>query len=205
MKGWERGALRAMEFVAQPALAGAAFCLLALGVVTWLPALAAAAIALQDWRGEGGSRPFTGTLRAFPRCWRALWKDGLAASALIALLAANLLFLLGSEEPVAYLLLPVQLVLLAALAVYSLSLAAGAAFASDGDLRRRAAALAFGSPRRGLALLLALLIVPPAMLPVPLGPLLLGPTLPLLLALSLYAPTKYDPTKYAPTKTRSSV
>ncbi|MBN3928262.1 hypothetical protein IQ279_01150 [Streptomyces verrucosisporus] len=190
MKGWERGALRAMEFVAQPALAGAAFCLLALGVVTWLPALAAAAVALQDWRRDGGGRPFTGTLRAFPRCWRALWRDGLAASALIAVLAVNCLFLLETASPVAYLLLPAQLVLLAALAVYSLSLTAGFAVDAEGGLRRRAAGFAFGSPGRGLALLLAVLLVPPAVLPVPLGPLLFGPTLPLLLALSLYAPTR---------------
>ncbi|MBQ1090493.1 hypothetical protein [Streptomyces sp. B93] len=189
MKGWERGALRAMEFVAQPALAGAAFCLLALGVVTWLPALAAAAVALQDWRRDGGGRPFTGTLRAFPRCWRALWRDGLVASALTAVLVTNCLFLAGRGGPAAFVLLPVQLVLLAAVAVYALSLAAGTAVDPDGGLRRRAAVLAFGSPRRGLALLLAVVLVPPAVLPVPFGPLLLGPTLPLLLALSLHAPT----------------
>ncbi|MEU3177236.1 hypothetical protein [Streptomyces albidoflavus] len=188
MKGWERGALRAMEFVAQPALAGAAFCLLALGVVTWLPALAAAATALQDWRRDGGGRPFTGTLRAFPRCWRALWRDGIAASALIALLVANCLFLLSRGEPAAFVLLPVQFVLLATLAVYCLSLAAGFAVDASGEFRRRAASFAFGSPRRGLALLLVLLLAPLAVLPVPLGPLLLGPTLPLLLALSLYTP-----------------
>ncbi|MFG3658371.1 hypothetical protein [Streptomyces sp. NPDC047706] len=190
MMGWERGALRAMEFVAQPALAGAAFCLLALGVVTWLPALAAAATALQDWRRDGGGRPFTGTLRAFPRCWRALWKDGLAASALTALLVVNCLFLLSTGGPAAFVLLPVQFVLLATLAVYSLSLAAGIAVNASDEFRRRAAALAFGSPRRGLALLLVLLLAPLAVLPVPLGPLLLGPTIPLLLALSLHAPVK---------------
>lgn len=188
MKGWERGALRAMEFVAQPALAGAAFCLLALGVVTWLPALAAAAIALQDWRRDGGGRPFTGTLRAFPRCWHALWKDALAASSLIAVLATNCLFLLGRGSATAWVLLPVQFALLAALAVYALSLAAAAAVGTDDGFRRRAAVLAFASPRRSLVLLLALLLVPPAMLPVPLGPPLLGPTVPLLLALSLHAP-----------------
>ncbi|MEU7315909.1 hypothetical protein [Streptomyces sp. NPDC007083] len=188
MKGWERGALRAMEFVAQPALAGAAFCLLALGVVTWLPALAAAAVALQDWRRNGGGRPFTGTLRAFPHCWRALWKDALTASALIAVLATNCLFLLGRASAMAWVLLPVQLALLAALAVYALSLAASHAIGTEDGFRHRAAVLAFASPRRGLVLLLALLLVPPTMLPVPLGPLLLGPTVPLLLALSLYAP-----------------
>ncbi|MFI5593901.1 hypothetical protein ACIA5G_53405 [Amycolatopsis sp. NPDC051758] len=189
MKGWERGALRAMEFVAQPALAGAAFCLLALGVVTWLPALAAAAVALQDWRGDGGGRPFTGTFRAFPRCWRVLWKDGFAAGAAIVVLVTNCLFLLGQGGPAAFVLLPVQVVLLASLAVYTLALAAVSAVDAGGDVRRRAAALAFGSPRRCLALLLSLLLAPLAMLPVPLGPLVLGPTLPLLLALSLYAPT----------------
>ncbi|QHY94410.1 hypothetical protein SSPS47_04620 [Streptomyces sp. S4.7] len=189
MKGWERGALRAMEFVAQPALAGAAFCLLALGVVTWLPALAAAGSALQDWRGDGGGRPFTATLRAFPRFWRALWKEGLVATAVLAVLTLNCLFLLDTGSTTGLVLLPVQAGLMATVAVYALSLAAVRAVGTDRDPRRAAAVLAFGSPRRTAALLLVLVLAPLAVLPIPLGPLLLGPTLPLLLALSLHTPT----------------
>ncbi|WP_103509372.1 hypothetical protein [Streptomyces sp. SM13] len=189
MKGWERGALRAMEFVAQPALAGAAFCLLALGVVTWLPALAAAGSALQDWRGEGAGRPFTGTLRAFPRLWGALWRESLVATAVLAVLTLNCLFLLDTGSATGLVLLPVQVGLMAVSAVYALSLAAVCAVGGDAEPRRRAAVLAFGSPRRTVALLLVLVLAPLAVLPIPLGPLLLGPTLPLLLALSLLTPT----------------
>lgn len=188
MKGWERGALRAMEFVAQPALAGAAFCLLALGVVTWLPALAAAGSALQDWRRDGAGRPFTGTLRAFPRLWQALWREGLVATAVLVVLILNCLFLLDTGSAVSLTLLPVQVGLMAVTAVYALSLAAVHAAGTDRDPRRGAAVLAFGSPRRTVALLLVLLLAPLAVLPIPLGPLLLGPMIPLLLALSLYTP-----------------
>ncbi|MFV2195077.1 hypothetical protein [Nocardiopsis sp. LOL_012] len=188
MKGWERGALRAMEFVAQPALAGAAFCLLALGILTWLPALAAAGSALQDWRSEGGGRPFTGTLRAFPRLWRALWRESLIATAVLAVLALNCLFLLDTRSATGLLLFPVQVGLMAATAVYTLSLAAVSAVGTDEDPRRRAAVLAFGSPRRTVVLLLVAVLAPFAVLPIPLGPLLFGPTLPLLLALSLLTP-----------------
>ncbi|WP_028646689.1 hypothetical protein [Nocardiopsis sp. CNT312] len=188
MKGWERGALRAMEFVAQPALAGAAFCLLALGVITWLPALAAAGSALQDWRSEGDGRSFTGTLRAFPRLWRALWREGLVATAVLAVLTLNCLFLLDTRSATGLLLFPVQVGLMAATAVYALSLAAVCAVGTDAAPRRGAAVLAFGSPRRTVVLLLVAVLAPFAVLPIPLGPLLLGPTLPLLLALSLLTP-----------------
>ncbi|MCL2552838.1 MAG: hypothetical protein FWE75_11925 [Actinomycetia bacterium] len=190
MDGWERKALRAAEFVAYPALAGAAFCVLALGVVTWLPALAAAAHALQDWRSEGSGRPFTATLRAFPGYWRRLRRESLAGTAVLVVCAADAAFLLEHRGP-ALALLPVQVVLLAAAVVYGLALATVAAVEPDagsGQLRRAAAVFAFGSPRRTLGLAAAAVVLPVAVLPVPLGPLLLGPTLPLMAALSVAAP-----------------
>ena len=197
MNDWARKALRGAEFVASPALAGAAFCLLAVGVVTWLPALAAAAHTLQDWRTDGSGRCFTGTLRAFPRQWRRLRREALVSTALLLLCVSNTIFLLGRGGPV-LVLLPVQGVVFLALAVYGVSLAAVSAVDQDSDARqwrRTALAFAFGSPRRTLVLAGALVVLPVAVAPVPLGPLLLGPTLPLLLALSLRAPA--DPRRTA--------
>ncbi|WP_282699786.1 polysaccharide lyase beta-sandwich domain-containing protein [Streptomyces sp. CC219B] len=146
--GWSL-LLRRLEFIAYPAAAGAAFTLLALGVVTWLPALAAMARALQRWRADGDGRCFTGTFAAFPHYWRALWRQGLAATAALAVLAANLLLLFGRPSPVAFALLAGQVGIAATLTVLCVSLAARAALdpgAPVADWVRGAVALGFGSP-----------------------------------------------------------
>lgn len=179
--------LRRLEYIAYPAAAGAAFTLLALGVVTWLPALAAMARALQRWRAEGDGRCFTGTFAAFPHYWRALWRQGLAATAALAVLAANLLLLFGRPSPVAFALLAAQVGIAATLTVLCVSLAARAALDPGAPVAawaRGAFALGFGSPARGTALLGAAISAAVLSLVVPLGPLLLGPSLPVLLALS---------------------
>jgi uncharacterized membrane protein YesL len=184
--GWAGAALRGLEFVAYPAIAGAAFCLLALGVVTWLPALAAVAAALQRWRSDGDTRVFTGVLAAFPGYWRALWRHALAATAAPAAMLAAIAFLAGRPEPVAIPLLAVQVGGLAAFAVYHLALAVVAGHDPSGPAswRGRALVLAFGSPRRGLLLLAALLLGPVVALPLAVGPLLFGPSLPVLCGLA---------------------
>jgi len=66
------GIPQALEFTAYPALAGAALCVLSLGVITWLPTLAATAAALRQWRAEHDSRCFIAVFAAFPRYWRSL-------------------------------------------------------------------------------------------------------------------------------------
>jgi uncharacterized membrane protein YesL len=179
--------LRGLEFVACPALAGAAFCLLVLGVVTWLPALASVAAALHRWRRDGDTRCFTGVLATFPRYWRALWRHALVATAAPAGMLVAIVFLAGRPEPVAIPLLAVQVGGLAAFAVYHLALTvvAGRFPAAPATWRARALVLAFGSPRRGLALLGALVLAPVLGLPLVLGPLLFGPSLPVLCGLAL--------------------
>jgi hypothetical protein len=71
--------------------------------------------------------------------------------------------------------------------VYHLALAvvAGHDPAARATWRARALVLAFGSPRRGLALLAALVLAPVIGLPLVLGPLLFGPSLPVLCGLLL--------------------
>jgi hypothetical protein len=200
--GWAGAALRSLEFVAYPASAGAAFCLLAPGIVTWLPALAAVAASLQRWRRDGDTRCFTGVLAAFPGYWRVLWRHALLATAAPAAMLLAIAFLAGRPEPLAIPLLAVQVGGLAAFAVYHLALAAVAGHepAAPATWRARALVLAFGSPRRTLTLLAALIVAPVLGLPLVLGPLLFGPSLPVLLGLILLdrtAPSSRRPPRQA--------
>ena len=191
-RGWEGIALRGLEFVAYPALAGAAFCLLCLGVVTWLPALAAVGSAMQGWRRDGDSRCFTGTVLAFPACWRALWRHALVSTAVLAALLVAIGFLAGRPEPVAIPLLAAQGGGLAAFVVYHLALAVVAGDDPAGPVRKRALVLAFGAPRRSLALLAAAVLAPLLALPLAVGPMLLGPSLSVLCGLVLLDRCCYD-------------
>lgn len=185
--GWAGPALRGLEFVAFPALAGAAFCLLALGIVTWLPALAALASALHRWRRDGDTRCFTGVFAAFPGYWRAMWRHALVATVVPAAMLVAIGFLAGRPEPVSIPLLAVQVGGLAAFAVYHMAFAVVAGADPDARpvWRARALAFAFGSPRRGLTLLAALVLAPLVGLPLVLGPLVFGPSLPVLCGLAL--------------------
>jgi uncharacterized membrane protein YesL len=186
-RGWAGAALHGLEWVAYPALGGAAFCLLGLGIVTWLPALAALAAALHRWRRDGDTRCFTGVLAAFPGYWRALWRHALVATAALAAMLVAIVFLAGRPEPPAIPLLAVQVGALAAFVVYHLALAvvAGHDPATPASWRARALVLGFGSPRRGLALLAAAVLAPVLALPLAVGPLLFGPSLPVLCGLLL--------------------
>ncbi|MFF2008403.1 DUF624 domain-containing protein [Streptomyces sp. NPDC058195] len=188
--------LRRLEFVAYPAAAGAAFTVLSLGVVTWLPALAALAHALQRWRAEGDSRCFTGTFAVFPRYWRALWRHSLVSTAAGVVLAVNIVHLLSRPEPWTFVLLAAQVGIAAALAIHHVALAAEAGRFPHGAVRawsRGALALGFGSAARGTALLGAVISAALVSLVVPLGPLLLGPSIPVLLALSFADPRRHTP------------
>ncbi|MET9917654.1 DUF624 domain-containing protein [Streptomyces sp. NPDC006435] len=193
--GWPT-LLRRLEFIAYPAAAGAAFTVLALGVVTWLPALAAMGYALQRWRAEGDSRCFVHTFTAFPRYWRALWRHSLVSTVAVFVLVANIVHLLGRSEPWTFVLLAAQVGIAAALAIHHVALAAEAGRSPDGTVRtwsRGALALGFGSPARGTALLGAVVSAALLSLVVPLGPLLLGPSIPVLLALSFADPRRHTP------------
>ncbi|MFE7616692.1 DUF624 domain-containing protein [Streptomyces sp. NPDC057496] len=193
--GWPT-LLRRLEFIAYPAAAGAAFTVLALGVVTWLPALAAMGYALQRWRAEGDSRCFVHTFTAFPRYWRALWRHSLVSTVAVFVLIANTVHLLGRSEPWTFVLLAAQVGIAAALAIHHVALAAEAGRSPDGTVRtwsRGALALGFGSPARGTALLGAVISAALLSLVVPLGPLLLGPSIPVLLALSFADPRRHTP------------
>ncbi len=186
-RSWESTALRWLEWIANPALAGLAFCLLAVGVVTWLPALAAAAHVLYRWRSEGEHQVFTGVFAAFGDYWRTLWRDGLVATAVLAVLAANLVFLGGRSSLAAFALFAVQAGIVAALVPYHLCLAAVAGRLPGRpvrDWRRSAVLVGFGG-WRGPLLCLTVVVSVIGTSPVAVGPFLFGPTVPLLVALAL--------------------
>lgn len=172
--------LRWMEWIAVPAAAGLACSLLSLGVVTWLPALAAAAQVLQRWRSDGDQRAFVGVFAAFGAQWRSLWRHSLISTAIGVVLLANLTFLAG-RTGVAFVFFAVQLGLAAAFLTYHLALAA-AAGRRDASARQTAIKLAFG--KYGVLLLLATVLAVLLTAPLGIGPLLFGPSLPLLLALA---------------------
>ncbi|MDG4766788.1 hypothetical protein O7632_22190 [Solwaraspora sp. WMMD406] len=187
-EGWEATALRILEYVAYPALAGCALLLLSLGVVTWLPALAATGHALQQWRAGRRARPFVGALAVFGHYWQRLWRHAVVSTTAMVLLVANPVFLAARPGVYAAALLALQVGLVLALVPYHLALAVTAARDPDGDTGRwgpAALLFAFASPWRGLALLAAVVAVPIVTAPLAFGPLLLGATLPLLLGLRL--------------------
>ncbi|WP_405792749.1 DUF624 domain-containing protein [Streptomyces sp. NBC_01506] len=191
--GWPT-LLRRLEFIAYPAVAGAACAVLSLGVVTWLPALAAMAHALQRWRTEGDNRVFVNAFAAFPRYWRALWRHGLVSTAAAVVLVANIVYLLSRSEPWTFVVLAAQVGIAAALVIHHIALAAEAGRTPRGSVRTWSAgalALGFGSPARGTALLGAVVSAVLLSLVVPLGPLLLGPSIPVLLALSFADPRRH--------------
>ncbi|MFE6734608.1 hypothetical protein [Microbacterium sp. NPDC057650] len=187
-RSWSRALLGWLEWLAYPVLAGAAFAILCLGVVTWLPALAATGHALRAWRTDGDTRCFTGVFRAFPRYLRPLLPHALISTAGLALLVVDAAFLVGRTGPVAVVLVMLVLGLLAAAVPYHLALAVVAAVQPDDTARqwaRSALWFAFGSARRGTALLGAAVATPVLSLVVPAGPLLLSASVPVLVGLML--------------------
>ncbi|GAA4209212.1 hypothetical protein [Actinocatenispora rupis] len=185
---WSGRLLRGLEFVAYPATAGAAGALLAVGIVTWLPALAATARGLQDWRTDGETRLFRAVLRAFARYRRTLLPHSATGLAAAVLLAANLYFLSGRTGLAAFALFFGQVGILALFVLYHLAVAVCAARDPDGTparWRRAALAFAFGAPSRGLGLLATAAAAPILTVVLPLGPILFGASIPLLYGLYL--------------------
>lgn len=178
-RSWESSVLAALEWVSNPALAGVAFLLLSVGVVTWLPALAATAQALYSWRSDGEQRCFIGTLTAFPAQWRRLWRHSVVSTLVTVLLVTNVVFLVNQQSAAALILLALHAGIGLALLVYHLALAA-----TPGASRRETMVLAFGG-WRPLLLLTATGATILLTLPLAVGPFLFGATVPLLVALHL--------------------
>jgi len=192
---WSQTFLGWLEWLAHPVAAGAAFAILCLGVVTWLPALAAVAHTLRAWRTDGDGRSFTGVFRAFGTYWRPLLGHAVASTAGLALLVVDVVFLAGRSGPAAVVLVMLALGLLVASVPYHLALAVVAAARPAGGVRAwvpGALWFAFGSVPRGTALLGAAVATPVFSLVVPAGPLLLCASVPVLVGLVILDQTEDD-------------
>ncbi|MFE5307015.1 DUF624 domain-containing protein [Isoptericola sp. NPDC056605] len=192
---WSQTFLGWLEWLAHPVAAGAAFAILCLGVVTWLPALAAVGHTLRAWRTEGDGRSFTGVFRAFGAYWRPLLGHAVASTAALALLVVDVVFLVGRSGPAAVVLVMLALGLLVASVPYHLALAVVAAARPEGSVRTwvpGALWFAFASVPRGTALLGAAVATPVFSLVVPAGPLLLCASVPVLVGLVILDQTEDD-------------
>ncbi|MCK9793920.1 DUF624 domain-containing protein [Isoptericola sp. 4D.3] len=190
---WSQTFLGWLEWLAHPVAAGAAFAILCLGVVTWLPALAAVGHTLRGWRTDGDGRSFTGVFRAFRAYWRPLLGHGVASTAGLALLVADVVFLVGRSGPAAVVLVMLAIGLLVAAVPYHLALAVAAAARPEGALATwvpGALWFAFASVPRGTALLGAAVATPVFSLVVPAGPLLLCASVPVLVGLVILDQTE---------------
>ncbi|MFF0340080.1 hypothetical protein [Kribbella sp. NPDC004875] len=181
-----RRALDWLGWIASPALSGAAFALLCLGIVTWLPALAAVGFALNRWRTDGDTRCFTGVFAGWRKYWRPLLPHSILMTVAAVVAASNLWFLSGRSGPLVLTLFMIHVGLVAAAVTYHVALAVAAGRNPSGsaaEWRRTAFQLAFTSVPRGTALLGAAVTAPVFSLPIPAGPLLLGTTVPVLVGL----------------------
>ncbi|HEY3560837.1 MAG TPA: hypothetical protein VGL05_25420 [Kribbella sp.] len=181
-----RRALEWLGWIAGPAAAGAAFTILCLGIVTWLPALAGVGFALNRWRDDGDTRCFTGVFAGWRRYWRQLLPHSVLMTIAAVVAVSNLAFLSGRSGPLVLTLFMIHVGLIAAAVTYHLALAVAAGrnpARSAAEWRRTAFRLAFTSVPRGTALLGAAIAAPVFSLAVPAGPLLLGTTVPVLVGL----------------------
>ncbi|WP_052367227.1 DUF624 domain-containing protein [Paraoerskovia marina] len=159
-EGWEAKTLRALAYPANIVLGGLAATLLAIPVVTALPAAVALARALHAWRVDGDDAVFTNTFREFGATWRRTLPTGAVTAGAGALLLVDALFLvsrLGTPDAgfavlAAAAALPVAVVLVLAF----LAIPVAAARHRDADAatwRREAARLVVLQPVRSAVVL----------------------------------------------------
>jgi len=178
--------MRGLGWIAYPAMAGMACTLISLGVITWVPALAATATTLRRWRVDGDEAVFTGVFTDFGVYWRKLWAHGLLVGVVGLVLVVNMAMLFNAGSALAMSVFSVQLGLGLVVVAYHLCLAAVAALhpaADPGQWRRLALRHAFGC-WHGPVVLLAAVAITVVSLPLGIGPALFGPSVPLIIALA---------------------
>ncbi|RYV52122.1 hypothetical protein [Pengzhenrongella frigida] len=92
-RSWEQGLLAALAYPANLAFAGVATFLLALPLVTALPAAIAGARAMDGWLRHGDDTVFTATFREFAATWRRTLPLGALSLVVVALLGVDGAFL----------------------------------------------------------------------------------------------------------------
>lgn len=157
---WEERLLAALTYPANLVLVGLAATVIALGVVTVLPAAVAASRALDSWLREGEDAVFTGTFRELRATWHRTLPLGVAATVCTAVLTVNAMFLWhrseGGTDGPALVLGAATVVVGCALALLVLAIPVAATRSPDAGPRAwvvEAAALVAGRPVRSVVLL----------------------------------------------------
>ena len=92
-RGWEGQLLTWLSYPMNIALGGLAAFLLALPIVTLLPAMIALGRSLARWICDGDDAVFTNTFREFAAIWRRSLPMGVVAAVVLVVLVADFLFL----------------------------------------------------------------------------------------------------------------
>jgi uncharacterized membrane protein YesL len=157
---WEERLLAGLAYPANLALAGLAATVIALGIITVLPAAVAASRALDAWLREGEDAVFTGTFRELRATWRRTLPLGVGATVCTAVLTVNAVFLWhrseGGTDGPALVLGAATVVVGCSLALLVLAIPVAATRSPDAGARAwgvEAAALVAGRPVRAVVLL----------------------------------------------------
>ena len=165
-RGWEQRLLAAMAYPANLAFVGVAALILALPVVTILPASVAAARALRLWLQDGETAVFTATFREFGATWRRTLPLGVASVAVVLLLLVDSVFL-GQQlsaagagaSPVALVLAAATVPVALAVTLLLLALPVAAARSREGTRRQWLLEAGYLIARRPVQALIMLAIV----------------------------------------------
>ncbi len=164
---WEHKILGFLSYPANIALGGVAAFILALPLVTLVPAAIALARAFSMWRETGNDAVFTNTFREFGATWRrSLW-IGLASLVLLVILVVDVAFLVaqltGDGGPQPAIIFSAAVVPIGAvISLVLLSVPVAAAQHRNGTPRqwiRAAAALLVAKPLASLEMLVVLVTV----------------------------------------------
>ncbi len=198
---WEQKLLGLLAYPVNIALGGAAAFLVALPLITILPAAIALARALARWRTDGDDAVFTNTFREFAQTWRRTIALGAGALLIVAVLTVDTLFLMArlSADPngLALVLAAATVPVAIVTGLFLLAIPTAATLTPDEGARewlRGAARLIFAGPLRSIiclaisaAFLLTCLLLP-TILP------FVGLSIPVYLALITWSPAKSDAT-----------
>ena len=91
--GWEHSLMRLLAYPANLMFAGLAAFVLAIPLVTALPAAVAAARSMDGWLRNDSNTVFTSTFREFGATWRRTLLPGVVTVVLVAILVVDGLFL----------------------------------------------------------------------------------------------------------------
>ncbi|PXA67250.1 DUF624 domain-containing protein [Cryobacterium arcticum] len=213
-RGWEHRLLAALAYPANLAFVGVAALLLAVPIVTILPASIAAGRALRAWLQDGETAVFTATFREFGATWRRTLPLGVGSVVVVFLLLVDSVFLgqqLSAAEagasPVALILAAAAVPVAVAVTLLLLALPVAGAKSPDATARQWLVESGYLIARRPIQALLLLATVAFFVLTCYLLPTLVpffGLSLPVYLAIVTLGREKPDTSASAPNATGGS-